>query len=66
MVLDLTLTVLKTFISKLPCEQVNVMVVSLPKTLAAAMVLKPTLYELAIGGTAVGTGLNAAPGMTEL
>lgn len=27
--------------------------------------LKPTLYELAIGGTAVGTGLNAAPGMTE-
>ena len=26
--------------------------------------LKPTLYELAIGGTAVGTGLNAAPGMT--
>lgn len=27
--------------------------------------LKPSLYELAIGGTAVGTGLNAAPGMTE-
>lgn len=27
--------------------------------------LKPTLYELAIGGTAVGTGLNAAPGMSE-
>lgn len=27
--------------------------------------LKPTLYELAIGGTAVGTGLNAAPGMNE-
>jgi len=27
--------------------------------------LKPTLFELAIGGTAVGTGLNAAPGMTE-
>lgn len=27
--------------------------------------LKPTLYELAIGGTAVGTGLNSAPGMTE-
>lgn len=27
--------------------------------------LKPTLYELAIGGTAVGTGLNAAPGMTK-
>ncbi len=28
-------------------------------------ILKPTLYDLAIGGTATGTGLNAAPGMTE-
>ena len=27
--------------------------------------LRPTLLELAIGGTAVGTGLNAAPGMPE-
>lgn len=27
--------------------------------------LQPTLLELAIGGTAVGTGLNAAPGMPE-
>lgn len=27
--------------------------------------LEPTLYELPIGGTAVGTGLNAAPGMSE-
>ena len=27
--------------------------------------LTPTLLELAIGGTAVGTGLNAAPGMPE-
>ncbi len=27
--------------------------------------LEPTLYELAIGGTAVGTGLNAAKGMPE-
>ncbi|ANK59061.1 class II fumarate hydratase [Loigolactobacillus backii] len=27
--------------------------------------LKPTLYELAIGGTAVGTGLNAAPGFAD-
>lgn len=27
--------------------------------------LQPTLFELAIGGTAVGTGLNAAPGMPE-
>lgn len=27
--------------------------------------LKPTLYELPIGGTAVGTGLNAADGMAE-
>lgn len=27
--------------------------------------LEPTLDELAIGGTAVGTGLNAAPGMPE-
>lgn len=27
--------------------------------------LKPTLYELAIGGTAVGTGLNAPTGMPE-
>ncbi|KRL92600.1 class II fumarate hydratase [Limosilactobacillus equigenerosi] len=28
--------------------------------------LQPTLLELAIGGTAVGTGLNAAPGMPEM
>lgn len=27
--------------------------------------LEETLYELPIGGTAVGTGLNAAPGMSE-
>ena len=38
---------------------------ALKHDLAYLKELKPTLYELAIGGTAVGTGLNAAPGMTD-
>ncbi|TGY15832.1 class II fumarate hydratase [Lactobacillus intestinalis] len=38
---------------------------ALKHDLSYIKILKPTLYELAIGGTAVGTGLNAAPGMTE-
>jgi len=46
-------------------QEVSGYISALKHDLAYIQELKPTLYELAIGGTAVGTGLNAAPGMTE-
>ncbi|WP_240400650.1 class II fumarate hydratase [Lactobacillus jensenii] len=46
-------------------QEVSGYISALKHDLAYIRQLKPTLYELAIGGTAVGTGLNAAPGMTE-
>jgi fumarate hydratase class II len=45
-------------------QEVSGYVSALEHDLDYIKTLKPTLYELAIGGTAVGTGLNAAPGMT--
>lgn len=46
-------------------QEVSGYISALKHDLAYIKALKPTLCELAIGGTAVGTGLNAAPGMTE-
>ncbi|MBT9010643.1 class II fumarate hydratase [Lactobacillus delbrueckii subsp. bulgaricus] len=46
-------------------QEVSGYISALKHDLAYIQELKPSLYELAIGGTAVGTGLNAAPGMTE-
>ena len=46
-------------------QEVSGYISALKHDLSYIQELKPTLYELAIGGTAVGTGLNAAPGMTE-
>ncbi|BDR60565.1 class II fumarate hydratase [Lactobacillus xylocopicola] len=46
-------------------QEVSGYLAALKHDLAYIKELKPTLYELAIGGTAVGTGLNAAPGMTS-
>uniref|UniRef100_UPI00248004E2 class II fumarate hydratase n=1 Tax=Lactobacillus acetotolerans TaxID=1600 RepID=UPI00248004E2 len=46
-------------------QEVSGYISALKHDLAYIKDLKPTLYELAIGGTAVGTGLNAVPGMTE-
>lgn len=46
-------------------QEVSGYISALKHDLSYIQTLKPTLYELAIGGTAVGTGLNAAPGMTE-
>lgn len=45
-------------------QEVSGYISALKHDLSYIQELKPTLYELAIGGTAVGTGLNAAPGMT--
>ena len=46
-------------------QEVSGYISALKHDLAYIQEMKPSLYELAIGGTAVGTGLNAAPGMTE-
>lgn len=46
-------------------QEVSGYISALKHDLSYIETLMPTLYELAIGGTAVGTGLNAAPGMTE-
>lgn len=46
-------------------QELSGYIAALKHDLAYIKELKPTLYELAIGGTAVGTGLNAAPGMPE-
>lgn len=46
-------------------QEVSGYISALKHDLHYIQVLKPTLYDLAIGGTATGTGLNAAPGMTE-
>lgn len=46
-------------------QEISGYISALKHDLSYIQKLKPTLYELAIGGTAVGTGLNAAPGMTE-
>lgn len=44
-------------------QEVSGYVAALEHDLTYLQQLAPTLLELAIGGTAVGTGLNAAPGM---
>lgn len=44
-------------------QEVSGYVAALEHDLSYIQELAPTLLELAIGGTAVGTGLNAAPGM---
>ena len=46
-------------------QEVSGYVAALEHDLAYLQTLAPTLLELAIGGTAVGTGLNAAPGMAD-
>lgn len=46
-------------------QELSGYVASLEHDLHYIQTLEPTLAELAIGGTAVGTGLNAAPGMAE-
>lgn len=46
-------------------QEVSGYVAALEHDLSYLQTLAPTLLELAIGGTAVGTGLNAAPGMAD-
>ena len=46
-------------------QEISGYVAALEHDLAYLQTLAPTLLELAIGGTAVGTGLNAAPGMAD-
>ena len=46
-------------------QEISGYVAALEHDLNYLKTLTPTLLELAIGGTAVGTGLNAAPGMPE-
>ena len=46
-------------------QEVSGYVAALEHDLSYLQTLVPTLLELAIGGTAVGTGLNAAPGMAD-
>ncbi|MBD5429471.1 class II fumarate hydratase [Lactobacillus sp.] len=46
-------------------EELSGYIAALKHDLGYIQQLKPTLYDLAIGGTATGTGLNAAPGMKE-
>ena len=46
-------------------QEVSGYVAALEHDLAYLQTLAPTLLELAIGGTAVGTGLNAVPGMAD-
>lgn len=46
-------------------QEVSGYVAALEYDLSYLQTLAPTLLELAIGGTAVGTGLNAAPGMAD-
>lgn len=46
-------------------QEVSGYIAALEHDLAYLQTLAPTLLELAIGGTAVGTGLNAAPGMAD-
>ena len=46
-------------------QEISGYVAALEHDLSYLQTLAPTLLELAIGGTAVGTGLNAAPGMAD-
>lgn len=46
-------------------QEISGYVAALEHDSAYLQTLAPTLLELAIGGTAVGTGLNAAPGMAD-
>lgn len=46
-------------------QEISGYVAALEHDLSFIQTLAPTLLELAIGGTAVGTGLNAAPGMAS-
>jgi fumarate hydratase class II len=46
-------------------QEVSGYMAALKHDLKYIQTLKDTLLDLAIGGTATGTGLNAAPGMTE-